>query len=78
MAIKKEDLKEIMDNVRNAEAFIVTTVDKDYNAGTLICGNGQKLLALTCTLLDTISEKLGSSHFELLMLLGQLMVEDKE
>ena len=77
MAIKKEDLKELIDNVKNAEAFIVTTVDKDYNAGVHIYGNGQKLLALTCTLLDSISERLGLSHFELLMLLGQLMAEDK-
>lgn len=78
MAIKKEDLKELMDNVKNAEAFIVATVDNDYNAGTRVCGNGHELLALTCTLLDFISEELGSSHFELLMLLGQLMAEDKE
>ena len=78
MAIKKEDLKELMDNVKNAEAFIVTTVDKDHNAGIRVHGNGQELLALTCTFLDSLSEKLDLSHFGLLMLLGQLMAEDEE
>ena len=77
MAIKKEDLKGLMDNIKNAEAFIVTTVDKDRNAGIRVYGNGQELLALACAFLDSISEKLGSSHFELLMLLGQIMAEDK-
>ena len=77
MAIKKEDLKELIDNVKNAEAFIVTTVDKDHNAGIRVYGNGQELLALTCAFLDSLSEKLDLSHLELLMLLSQLMAEDK-
>ena len=77
MAIKKEDLKELMDNVKNAEAFIVTTVDKDRNAGIRVYGNGQELLALTCVFLDSLSEKLDLSHLELLMLLSQIMTEDK-
>ena len=77
MAIKKEDLKELMDNVKNAEAFIVTTVDKDHNAGIRVYGNGQELLALTCAFLDSLSEKLDLNHLELLMLLSQILVEDK-
>ena len=77
MAIKKEDLKELIDNVKNAEAFIVTTVDKDHNAGIRVYGNGQELLALTCVFLDSLSEKLDLSHLELLMLLSQIMTEDK-
>lgn len=77
MAIKKEDLKGLMDNIKNAEAFIVTTVDKDHNAGIRVYGNGQELLALTCAFLDSLSEKLDLSHLELLMLLSQIMTEDK-
>lgn len=77
MAAKKEDLKELMDNIKNAEAFIVTTVDKDHNAGIRVYGNGPELLALTCAFLDSLSEKLDLSHLELLMLLSQIMTEDK-
>lgn len=74
----KEDLKELVSDIEDAEAFVTASINSNHGASVYLHGKGDNLLALICALIDSLSEKFEMSSAELLLTISRIIYDGKE